>query len=506
MRKIISILLSFIMLLSITAGLDFSVYAQTDNDYEFWMIDDGIVEILKYNGNETDITIPSKLDGCRVTSIFPSAFSYCENLTSVTIPDSITDIGSEAFKFCTNLKSVTIGSNVTSIAYRTFYNCRSLKNVIIPNSVKSIGYLAFYNCTDLSSVTIGNGVTSIDDEAFRFCMSLKSITIGDSVTSIGEYAFDTCTSLTNVTISKSVTDINDFLFQYCDSLESVTLGNSVTSIGDYAFLGCTNLTSVIIPNSVISMGTWVFYDCTKLTDVYYSGTIDDWHNISIGSNNETLENVTIHCKDGVINCHHTYKTVTTKATTNKNGSIVAKCTKCDEVTKSTIYYPKTITLSKTSYVYNGKAQKPSVTVKDSKGNKIPSNNYTVSYSSGRKNVGKYTVTIKFKGNYSGTVKKTFTIIPKTTTVSKLTAGKKAFTVKWKKQATQTTGYQIQYSRSSNFKSAKNVTVSKNKTTSKKISKLSAKKKYYIRVRTYKTVNGKKIYSDWSKVKTVTTKK
>ena len=203
---------------------------------------------------------------------------------------------------------------------------------------------------------------------------------------------------------------------------------------------------------------------------------------------------------------HAYKTTTTKATTKKNGSVVTKCTACGSVSKSTvIYYPKTISLSTTSYTYNGKVKKPSVTVKDAKGKKISSGNYTVSYSSGRKNVGQYTVTVKFKGNYSGTVKKTFTIKPKATTLSKVTAGKKAFTVKWKKQTSQTTGYQIQYSTSSKFKGAKTVTVSKNKTTSKKISKLKAKKKYYVRIRTYKTVGKTKYYSSWSKVKSVKTK-
>jgi hypothetical protein len=131
--------------------------------------------------------------------------------------------------------------------------------------------------------------------------------------------------------------------------------------------------------------------------------------------------------------------------------------------------------------------------------------YTVSYASGRKNVGSYTVTITLKGNYSGTVKKTFKINPKNTSISSVTAKSKGFTVKIKKYTTQTTGYQIQYSTSSNFKNAKTVTV-KNSTTSKTISKLSGKKKYYVRIRTYKTVNGTKYYSSWSKAKTVTTKK
>lgn len=192
-----------------------------------------------------------------------------------------------------------------------------------------------------------------------------------------------------------------------------------------------------------------------------------------------------------------------------NGKITKRCQDCGDTIVSTLYYPKTVTLSAVSYTYDGKAKKPSVTVKDSKGNKIGAKNYTVSYSGGRKNVGKYTVTVKFKGNYSGTLKTDFTIKPKGTTISKLTAGVKKFTVKWKKQSSQTTGYQIQYSTTSKFKKAKTVTVGKKSATSKTISKLNGKKKYYVRIRTYKTVNvnGKstKIYSSWSKVKSITTK-
>ena len=159
----------------------------------------------------------------------------------------------------------------------------------------------------------------------------------------------------------------------------------------------------------------------------------------------------------------------------------------------------------------GKVQKPSVTVKDSKGKALKNGtDYKISYPKGMKNVGKYTVKVALKGNYSGSKSMTYNINPKGTSVSKVKAAKKGFKVTWKKQETQTTGYQVQYSTSSKFKSAKTVTISKNKTTSKSVSKLSAKKKYYVRVRTYKTVKigGKsvKFYSGWSKAKSVTTKK
>ena len=209
---------------------------------------------------------------------------------------------------------------------------------------------------------------------------------------------------------------------------------------------------------------------------------------------------------------HQYKSQLTKATTAKDGQTYKKCSVCGAVTgKTVIAKVSNIKLNKTAYTYNGKVQKPSVTVKDSKGKALKNGtDYTVSYPKGMKNVGKYTVKVTLKGNYSGSKSMTYNINPKGTGVSKLTAAKKGFKVTWKKQATQTTGYQVQYSTSSKFKKAKTVTISKNKTTSKSVSKLSAKKKYYVRVRTYKTVKigGKsvKLYSGWSKAKSVTTKK
>ena len=209
---------------------------------------------------------------------------------------------------------------------------------------------------------------------------------------------------------------------------------------------------------------------------------------------------------------HTTKQTVTKATPTANGKIVNYCSVCKKTLSTTVITKaSSIKLKATSLTYNGKVRTPKVIVKDRTGKTLVKNtDYTVSYAKGRKYVGKYAVKITFKGKYSGTKTLYFTIKPKATSISSLKAGSKKFTVKWKKQATQTTGYQVQYSASSKFSKAKTVTVGKNTTVSKKISKLSGKKKYYVRVRTYKTVkiNGKsiRIYSGWSKAKTVTTKK
>ena len=207
----------------------------------------------------------------------------------------------------------------------------------------------------------------------------------------------------------------------------------------------------------------------------------------------------------------------TKATLKKNGKIVkkyqTKCTACGDIlstrTKTEkIYYAKTIKLSKTTFKYNKDVQVPTVKIKDSKGNTIAEENYTITYSNKKsKKVGEYKVTIKFKNKYKGTKELKYTIKPKGTTLKKLIAGEEQFKAKWKKDTDQTSGYQIQYATDSNFKknSSKEL-VEDNKKTSQKFKDLKPKKKYYVRIRTYKTINGKKYYSSWSEALKVKTKK
>lgn len=204
---------------------------------------------------------------------------------------------------------------------------------------------------------------------------------------------------------------------------------------------------------------------------------------------------------------HNSKTSTTKATVNANGKRITTCNICNQITKTEIIYAaKNIALTKDEYTYNGKLQKPSVSVKDSKGNVISSNNYTVTYPSNSKAIGKYVVKVVLKGDYSGSKSLSFAINPKGTKLSKLTATSKGFTASWKVQAANTSGYQIQYSTSSNFKKSKIVTVSGNRSKSRKITKLAASKVYYVRVRTYKKIGSKNFCSVWSKAKKIKTLK
>ena len=144
----------------------------------------------------------------RTRGIGDNAFSGCNYLTSVIMPDSVVSIGKSAFSGCDALTSVTIGSGVTSIGDSAFSGCTFLESVTIPGSVKSIGRKAFCGCDSLTSVTIPNSVTSIGQFAFESCYSLEAVIIPDSVTSIGEHAFAYCDSLTSVTFDGTKAEWN----------------------------------------------------------------------------------------------------------------------------------------------------------------------------------------------------------------------------------------------------------------------------------------------------------
>lgn len=331
-KKLISVCLAVIMLFSVLTVAPLTAdAAETDSesvgdtytsgDFEYTVLDDGTAEITGYNGSETELDIPSTLDGYTVTGIGICAFYKKASLTSVIIPNSVSKIGFEAFSRCTGLVSITIPNSVTIIEPSAFEHCISLSSITIPDSVTIIGFEAFKGCTNLESITVTDSTTigvdafyntlwyntqpdgivylnnivykykgempenttiilkdetkNISCGAFRGCTGLISVTIPYGVTCIGFGAFCGCNSIESIIIPDSVTIIGDDVFDSCTSLVDVIIGNNVTCIGNSAFIKCTSLTSIVIPNSVKTISDNAFSDCTSLESVAISDSVTE---------------------------------------------------------------------------------------------------------------------------------------------------------------------------------------------------------------------------------------
>ena len=275
-------------------------------------------------------TIPT--DGS-VTNIGNFAFSGCDSITNIVIPDTITSIGWGAFEECINLTNIFIPYSVTDIGNLVFSGCNNLesiivekgnpiyhstenclirtanktltvgcKNSVIPNdgSVTRIGHHAFYNCNALTSIVIPDCITSIGDAAFYDCEGLTNIVIPDSVTEIDMDAFGCCPNLINVIIPDSITKISSGTFSN-SNLTSIVIPNSVTNIEEYAFSHSHNLTNIVIPDSVTNISDGILWYCSSLVNIDFKGTKEQWNAISKGSDWDGYTgNYTVHCTDGDI--------------------------------------------------------------------------------------------------------------------------------------------------------------------------------------------------------------
>ena len=376
----------------------------------------------------TDVIIPNS-----VTSIGDNAFCQCYELANVVIPNNVTSIGSRTFSECTGLMNVVIPNNVTSIGNCAFEYCRGLKSVSIPNSVTSIGDGAFAYCSGLTGVIIPNSVTSIGDVVFDHCSGLTKVTIPDKVTSIGNFAFYGCSGLTSVTIPPNVTSIGDGAFSGCSGLTSVTIPPNVTSIGDDAFSSCSGLMSVTIPSNVTSIEDRAFADCSGLTSVSIPDSVtsigDGAFSGCSGLTGVTIPSSVKSIGEEAFGYYYDYsedgnekKKVANFTISGASSSAAEAYAKENGFTfrlspdsgpsqggnKETDISGASVTLSESSYPYDGTPKTPSVIVKLGEKVLVPDTDYTVTYSN-HTNVGTATVTVTGKGNYTGSKTVNFTI-------------------------------------------------------------------------------------------------
>lgn len=314
---------------------------------------------------EGHLTIPAYVEGLPVTKIdnghvedfggnvFSNIYNNGNNnLTGITIPDTVKTLGTEIFAYQDDLKEVVIPNSVTSIGSGAFRNS-GVRKVTLSNSLKSIPVGTFHGCHDLKEVIIPNSITKIGPSAFEDCTSLEGITLPNSITEIGTYAFAYCSSLKSIVIPNGVKKLAEGTFAHCPSLKTVTIPASVTSIQREAFGG----KNVDNPS-----------DDTYVSNINYDGTAAQWEKISKNASRQ-LEQTTVECGDGTKIVGN--NPISTKpddqkddtsikvGTTKTIGNLVYKVTSTTNTTVSvsgiakksltSVSIPKTVSISGKSY-------------------------------------------------------------------------------------------------------------------------------------------------------------
>ncbi|MBR3150069.1 MAG: leucine-rich repeat protein [Eubacterium sp.] len=351
MKKILSLVLTIVLIMSVVSAIPFSASAETSGAWTYYLLNDNTAEIENYSGNESVLEIPSEIDGYKVTSISDYAICYDDTITSVTVPNTVTKIGHYVFCECPNLNIVNLPDSLTSVSYilynsgyfnnesnwengvlyignylisanstcpenytvkdgtkviseYAFSSNSSITNLVIPGSVINIGSSAFYNCKSLKSVTINDGAKSIESAAFKDCTSLDTIAVPESLTNIESDAFINTAYLKNESNwDNNVLYMNKALIIANDSISgNYAVKDGTKLISENSFLNCKSLTGINIPKSVENVCNCVFDGCSGLESI-----VVDSENTSYDSRNncnaliDSKANVLLRgCKNTVI--------------------------------------------------------------------------------------------------------------------------------------------------------------------------------------------------------------
>ena len=256
----------------------------TYGDFAYEVLEDGTVSVTKYTGADAMVTVPDFIDGKSVTEIGEAAFRDCKNIVKITLPSA--------------LKRIKDGDK-TSVQ-GAFSNCEGLTEMVIPDGVTDIGVHAFGNCLNLTKLTLPSELKYIGDSAFSCCFELTDIDIPNGVISIGEMAFSSCESLKRIILPESVTNIGRNAFQACTNLEEINIPDGITSIEIATFINCVNLKKISISSNVTDIKVNAFLKISGLKEVIYSGTQEQWKSISMASGNESLLKAVVYFNDGMI--------------------------------------------------------------------------------------------------------------------------------------------------------------------------------------------------------------
>lgn len=327
MKKTISILIVIAMIMGYVnfyalniENVFASEVPYDSGNYRYTINNDKTIKIIYYSGTETNVTIPSYIDGMKVTAIADEAFQKNE-METLSIPGTVSSIGRFAFYNCSNLKKVVISEGVKSIDHCAFESCTKLNEIVIPSTVVKMDtncftFTAYYNNesnwengllyisnhlvaakdsisgelnikkgtislaaglfdfnNNITKVNFPNGLKAIGRDTFYACEGLKEINIPDSVSYIGPSCFQYCKNVTSVKLSDSLKKIESKVFSDCYSLRNIEIPSKVSAIGQSAFYACSSLTDITIPEKVTGIGSYAFAYCTSLNNIDVRGEI-----------------------------------------------------------------------------------------------------------------------------------------------------------------------------------------------------------------------------------------
>ena len=363
MKKMISLLLCFVMVLTFIPLSKIESSALTFEDFTYEIISESkkTAQITDYSGKAKELTIPNNIEGYSIISIGERAFQSCKTLETVTISEGITSIDEYAFAYCDNLELVNLPEGLTVIEDWAFSRSRNLKKLYFYDNFKSLGSSVFYDCPSLIEIGVSednenflsdNGVLFSKDKTVLKCYPAGKTelkySIPESVTSIDTGAFAFCKIINEVIVSTNVTKIPLWTFEECIALESVTIPSSVKTIEGYAFDGCKSL-----------------------SDIHYDGSESDWNRVSIYDGNDFLKVANIHFSKEADFEITTDETITLKYEANRIFDFVVSDTsiaKIGNVSTSSISWGSTVNIVSSAEIIPLKPGLVKVNVVDKSGN------------------------------------------------------------------------------------------------------------------------------------------
>ena len=263
----------------VTIIYPWSEYDGVCGDYTYKITGDTTAEIVRYIGNEKNVTIPSEVNGYTVTVINSSAFEDYMGIESIVIPETIESFKRNNFNSLSTLTTVYFNAVNATGEERVFNNCNNITKVVIGDKVERIPEWAFHG-TAITEITIPKSVKEIGKNAFSYT-KLVAVDIPDGVNSVGDNAFYMCSNLTD--FSSGAKKLGKYIFFRCKKLNNLQLREGLEEIGERAFYECSALTEVILPDSIVTIGSCAFLDCQKIKKVH------------IGKNIKTIQEQAFYC-------------------------------------------------------------------------------------------------------------------------------------------------------------------------------------------------------------------